>query len=111
MTNRNPPGRTLPGWLTIFVIPSSQAPRPYPPRGMRDEVLRYLASRAPAGLVASGHIYVTGPVYFPVDVAATIVPVHDSEAGALYTRARPGLGKFLHPPYRRPPRGRWGFRA
>jgi uncharacterized phage protein gp47/JayE len=97
IANRNPSGRTLPGWLTIFIIPESQEPRPYPTRGMRDEVLRYLAERAPAGLAAGGHIYVTGPMYFAVDVSATIVPVLDSQAGLVETRAREALNKFLHP--------------
>ena len=45
---RNPVGRTLPGWLTIFIIPESESPRPYPTRGMRDEVLAYIAQHAPA---------------------------------------------------------------
>ncbi len=97
IANRNPSGRTLPGWLTIFIIPESQEPRPYPTRGLRDEVLRYVAERAPAGLAASGHIYVTGPLYFAVDVSATIVPVLDSQAGLVEARAREALNKFLHP--------------
>jgi uncharacterized phage protein gp47/JayE len=97
MPNRNPAGRSLPGWLTLFIIPESQEPRPYPTRGLRDEVLRYLAERAPAGLAASGHIYVTGPAYFAVDVSATIVPVQDSQAGFVEARAREALNKFLHP--------------
>jgi predicted phage baseplate assembly protein len=95
--NRNSAGRTLPGWLTIFIIPESQDPRPYPTRGLRDEVLNYLAERAPAGLAASGHIYLAGPTYFPVDVAATIVPVNDSSAGVVEIRAREALNRFLHP--------------
>jgi uncharacterized phage protein gp47/JayE len=97
IANRNPSGRTLPGWLTVFIIPESQEPRPYPTRGLRDEVLRHLAKYAPAGLAASGHIYVTGPLYFAVDVSATIVPVLDSQAGLVETRAREALNKFLHP--------------
>jgi uncharacterized phage protein gp47/JayE len=97
LPNRNPSGRSLPGWITLFIVPESQGPRPYPTRGLRDEVLSYIAQRAPAGLAASGRIYVTGPTYFPVDVAATIVPITDSLAGLVDTRARDALNKFLHP--------------
>jgi uncharacterized phage protein gp47/JayE len=109
ISNRNPAGRTLPGWLTIFIIPESQDPRPYPTRGLRDEVTSYLAERAPAGLAASGHIYVTGPVYFPVDISATIAPVSDSKAGLVEAGAREALSRFLHPLHGGPSGDGWDF--
>ncbi|HJU56187.1 MAG TPA: putative baseplate assembly protein [Pyrinomonadaceae bacterium] len=107
--NRNPAGRILPGWVTLFIIPGSQEPRPYPSRGLRDEVHDYIAARAPAGLAAAGRLYVTGPSYFPVDISATIVPVKDSEAGPVETRARAALEKFLHPLRGGPSGEGWDF--
>lgn len=107
--NRNPIGRTLPGWLTIFIIPESKEPRPYPTRGLRDDVLTYLAERAPAGLAAGGRIYVTGPTYYPIDIAATLVPVIDSQAGTVETRARAALSDFLHPLHGGPAGQGWDF--
>ncbi len=107
--NRNPVGRTLPGWLTIFIIPGSKAPRPYPTRGLRDEVLAYISQRAPAGLVASGRINITGPTYFPVDVSAVIVPIVESEAGPVETAAVQALSDFLHPLYGGPTGDGWDF--
>jgi uncharacterized phage protein gp47/JayE len=109
MSNRNPDGRTLPGWLTIFIIPESKDPRPYPTRGLREEVTDYLARRAPAGVAASGQIYVTGPTYFPVDISATIAPVSDSKAGVVEIRAREALTQFLHPLHGGPSREGWNF--
>jgi uncharacterized phage protein gp47/JayE len=109
IANRNPVGRTLPGWLTIFIIPDSKAPQPFPTRGMRDEVLAYVANRAPGGLVASGHINVTGPTYFPVDVYATIVPIDESQAGPVETAAVQALSDFLHPLYGGPTGDGWDF--
>jgi uncharacterized phage protein gp47/JayE len=97
LPSRNAAGRTLPGYLTILIVPSSQAPQPYPTRGLRDEVLRYLETRAPAGLIASGRIFVTGPSYCPVDVAVTLVPRRDDEAGSVESRVRAALERFLHP--------------
>jgi hypothetical protein len=94
---RNAAGRTLPGYLTILIIPSSQEPRPYPTRGLRDEVLRYLEQRAPAGLIASGRLFVTGPMYCPVDIAVTLVPRRDDGAGTVEGRVRDALERFLHP--------------
>jgi hypothetical protein len=109
MPNRNPDGRTLPGWLTIFIIPESQDPRPYPTRGLREEVTAYLGERAPAGLAASGHIYVTGPAYYPVDISATIAPVSDSKAGLVEVGAREALTRFLHPLHGGPSGDGWDF--
>ncbi len=107
--NRNPVGRTLPGWLTLFIIPNSEAPRPWPSRGLRDEVVTYVARFAPAGLVASGHINVTGPAYFPVDVYATVVPRVESEAGSVETAASLALAAFLHPLTGGPTNKGWDF--
>jgi uncharacterized phage protein gp47/JayE len=107
--NRNQVGRRVPGWLTIFVIPESKAPQPYPSRGMRDEVLAYIAERASAGLVQSGHINVTGPTYFAVDVTAVIAPIHDKDAGPVETSAVNALSDFLHPLYGGPSGDGWDF--
>ncbi|HET8782147.1 MAG TPA: putative baseplate assembly protein [Pyrinomonadaceae bacterium] len=109
LSNRNPDGRTLPGWLTIFIIPESKDPRPYPTRGLREEITRYLAERAPAGLGASDQIYVTGPTYFPVDISATIVPVSNSIAGSVEKAARIALNEFLHPLHGGPSKEGWDF--
>jgi uncharacterized phage protein gp47/JayE len=109
LSSRNSAGRTLPGYLTILIIPSSQAPQPYPTRGLRDEVLRYLETRAPAGLIASGRIFVTGPSYYPVDVAVTLVPRRDDEAGSVESRVRDALERFLHPLAGGPSSTGWEF--
>jgi hypothetical protein len=60
-------------------------------------------------LAASGRINVTGPVYFPIDIAATIVPLLDSEAGRVDTRARQTLEIFLHPLHGGPSGAGWDF--
>ncbi len=109
ISNRNPAGRRLPGWVTVFIIPESQDPRPYPTRGLREEVTNYLEERAPAGIASSGQIYVTGPRYFAIDISATIVPVSDSKAGAVETAARDALNRFLHPLHGGPSGAGWDF--
>ncbi|HTV23570.1 MAG TPA: baseplate J/gp47 family protein, partial [Polyangiaceae bacterium] len=109
LPTRNAAGRALPGYLTILIVPSSQEPQPYPSRGLRDEVLRYLEARAPAGLIASGRIFVTGPTYCPVDVAATLVSRRDDEAGSVEARVRAALERFLHPLEGGPSGAGWEF--
>jgi len=105
--NRNAAGRQMPGWITIIIIPESQDPRPYPTRGMRDEVLSYLMARAPAGLAIGERIVVTGPTYFAVDVTASIVPIRDSDAAQVEAGATQALTDFLHPLHGGPSGSGW----
>ncbi len=88
-------GRVRPGWLTLVIIPASDAPRPWPSYGLREHVRRTIAERAPADLVAAEQIVVTGPDYQEVDVDALIVP--SALAGAIEQRVRERLMRFFHP--------------
>jgi uncharacterized phage protein gp47/JayE len=90
-------GRYRPGWVTLVIIPHSEAPRPIPSFGLREQVQKYIEARAAADLVAAGHIQVIAPDYLPVDVEVTIVPIDAAEAGAVEARVRSALNRFLHP--------------
>jgi hypothetical protein len=104
---RNDSGRSLPGWLTLLIIPQSKEARPVPSFGLREQVRKYIERVAPAGVVASRQIYITGPNYLPIDVVATIAPVDPAEAGAVEKRARAALEEFLHPLRGGPERRGW----
>jgi predicted phage baseplate assembly protein len=97
--------RYRPGWVTLVIIPHSEAPRPIPSFGLREQVRKYIEARAAADLVAAQHIQVIAPDYLPVDVEVTIVPIDAAEAGAVETRVRSALNRFLHP-LRGSPEGR-----
>jgi predicted phage baseplate assembly protein len=90
-------GRRRPGWVTLVLVPASEAPRPYPSGGLRERVRLYLAERAEAGLVAGGRITVTGPDYFAVEVEAEIIPTDPAAAAEVESAARVALSRFLHP--------------
>ena len=105
---RNPSGQNLPGWVTLILIPESQDPRPWPSFGLREHVRRFVEDRAPATIAVSHHLYVTGPDYLAVDVAATIIPTnHGSDPGAVERAARAALEQFLHPLRGGPDRRGW----
>lgn len=97
IAGRNPAGLTLPGWITVLVAPHSQEARPYPTFGLREAIRTYLEARAPADIAGLHRILVTGPNYLPVGVAATLVPLDPSQAGAVEKAARARLERFLHP--------------
>jgi hypothetical protein len=51
----------------------------------------------PADVAALLRVHVTGPEYFPVDVAATIASVDPTESGIVEQRVRDAIANFLHP--------------
>ena len=91
-----PNGRPAPGWVTVIVVPQSQAPRPRPSFELRRQIRDFLAARAPATLPAE-RIAVIGPNYLPVGVTLRVAPREVSEAGAVGRRVREALERFLHP--------------
>jgi predicted phage baseplate assembly protein len=94
---RSPDGRTVPGWVTLVIIPHSNEPRPWPTFELREQVRRYIEQRAAADLAAALRIYVTGPTYVAVDVDATVALVPTADAGLLERAIRDALSAFLHP--------------
>ena len=95
----NPSGLTLPGWITLIIIPQSSEPRPAPSFGLRQKVQSYLEEHAPGDLAAAHGIRVIGPDYLPIGVTATLAPQDPTEAGTVEQAARAALEKFLHPLY------------
>ena len=104
---RNPSGRPMPGWITLIIIPHSLEAQPRPSFGLRKEVEAFLADRAPADLVAGARIFVTGPEYLPIDVAATLATVDPDEAGDVEKRVHEAVEHFLHPLYGGPSGQGW----
>jgi hypothetical protein len=104
---RNASGLALPGWVTLLIIPQSEDERPWPSFGLRQHILKYIEERAPADLVGSGQIYVTGPDYLPIDVTATLSPIDPAEAGNVEKAARRALEDFFHPLRGGPDRRGW----
>ena len=94
---RSSNGRPLPGWVTVLILPRSQEPRPVPSFGLRYEVAKYIASRAPGDVASQQQVYVTGPEYQEVDVEATLAPLDPDEAGDLDKAATAAIEQFLHP--------------
>jgi uncharacterized phage protein gp47/JayE len=95
--HRDGAGQRRPGLVTLVIIPNSSDPRPMPSFGLRDEVRRYVESRAPAGVAESRNIEVTGPTYLPIDVDATVAPKDPSQAGSVDEDARTAIAVFLDP--------------
>jgi uncharacterized phage protein gp47/JayE len=107
LPNRNAAGQFKPGWVTVQIIPQSEAPRPQPSFGLREQVRQFIEKHAPAEVSQSQQVNVIGPNYQPIDVAATIAPVQPDEAGEVAKRAREALLEFFHPLRGGPERAGW----
>jgi hypothetical protein len=90
----HPSGRPAPGWVKLIIVPHSQEPQPQPSFGLRRQVQDFLQAHAPADLAG---VFVTGPTYLPVGVAAVVAPLELSQAGPVGVAARQALEAFFHP--------------
>lgn len=93
----NSSGISLPGWITLIIIPQSNEARPFPSYELREKVRKFIEKRAPTDVTTMGHIYITGPEYQPIDVSATIIPKNSDEAGIIEQLAKKALEGFFHP--------------
>ena len=90
----HPSGRPAAGWIKLIIVPSSTTPQPQPSFGLRRQVQEYLLARAPLGMAG---VYVTGPTYLPVGVAAVVAPLDLTQAWPVGVAARRTLEAFFHP--------------
>lgn len=111
MAERDPAGRSSPraGGVTLQILPRTDPgdPLPWPSFGLREEVRKFLSARAPASVFAGDRIRVTGPRYFPVDIEATLAPIHPDGAGTMLDLVKTALATFLHPVFGGPEGKGW----
>jgi hypothetical protein len=90
-----PDGRGSRGFVAVVVVPHSRETMPVLSMQLADTVLRYLTSRAPAGI--GGGLRVLPPSYLAVGVRADVAPASVDEAATVEARMRTSLTSFLHP--------------
>lgn len=93
----DPTGRPRPGWVTLIIIPDSEDARPWPSFGLRRQVERYIAERAPVSHALMEQIYVTGPQYQPIDIDLRVRVIDPTQAGQVERDVRLTLERFFHP--------------
>jgi hypothetical protein len=102
----HPSGRPAPGWVKLIIVPWGQEPQPQPSFGLRRQVQDFVQARAPAAIAG---LFVTGPTYLPVGVAAVVAPVDLGQAGPVGVAVRQALEAFFHPLTGGPGGGGWPF--
>lgn len=100
--------RPAPGWVTLILVPRSLDPQPEPSYDLKQEVMAYLAERAPAA-IESGRIAVIPPNYLLVGVSANVAATEIDQSGTVKTAVVTALNLFFHPLYGGPDGRGWPF--
>ena len=104
-----PDGHAQRGWITVIVVPHSDAAQPSPTSELQRRVAEYLRVRVHANLVR--RLQVVEPRYIALNVAAEIVPQDPSAAATVAAQLRENLNRYLHPLTGGPDGKGWGFGA
>ena len=81
------------GRMGVVLVPRGDAKRPVASLGLLRRVKGHLASRSPV----TADLWVAGPEWVEVTVAATVVPTSLAVADAVLSRVTAALDGFLHP--------------
>jgi predicted phage baseplate assembly protein len=100
--------RPAPGHVTLILVPRSLDSQPKPSYELKQQVMAYLAERAPAA-IESGRIAVIAPDYLLVGVSATVAPKQLGQSAMVKTAVLAALNRFFHPLYGGPDGRGWPF--
>ncbi|BDV31543.1 baseplate J/gp47 family protein [Microbacterium terricola] len=88
-------GRPSPGAVRVVIVPRDGSAQPFPSAQLLAVVRTALVAASPA--VAVPRVTVEGPLYRPVGVALSVIPLPSANAGATRERVVARLDDFLHP--------------
>jgi predicted phage baseplate assembly protein len=86
-------GNIIPGLITVVIVPDLSDARPAPTEEIMQIIEAYLLKRAPN----VGKLKVIGPLYFQVNVKASLVTTDIEAVSELENRIRTKIEEFLHP--------------
>ena len=92
-TNPNFPGQTVPGAVTVIVVPDAAGPTPTPSAGLLRTVCAYLDQRRLIGT----ELYVAAPTYLPVSVTLDVLAQPDADTETVETAVEAAISNFLSP--------------
>jgi predicted phage baseplate assembly protein len=87
------PGMSVPGVVTVIVVPNVDVPAPMPSPGLLRTVCAYLDQRR---LIAT-ELYVIAPTYVPVTITLDVLAQPDADTGTVELAVEAALTAFLDP--------------
>ncbi|HEY1749973.1 MAG TPA: putative baseplate assembly protein [Caulobacteraceae bacterium] len=103
--NPNFPGQSVPGTVTVIVVPDVDAPEPMPSAGLLRTVCAYLDQRR----LVTTELYVIGPTYTPVSITLDVLAEPDADTGAVEDAVEAAITAFLDPRRGGPEGTGWPF--
>lgn len=99
------PGMSVPGVVTVIVVPDIAVPAPMPSPGLLRTVCAYLDQRR---LIAT-ELYVIAPTYVPVAITLEVLAQPDADTGTVEQAVEAALTAFLDPRTGGPSGTGWPF--
>jgi predicted phage baseplate assembly protein len=93
LTNPNFPGQSIPGTVTVIVVPNVPVPAPMPSPGLLRTVCAYLDQRR----LITTELYVCAPTYLPVTITLDVLAQPDADTGAAELAVEAAISTFLDP--------------
>ena len=84
---------SVPGVVTVIVVPNVSSPAPMPSPGLLRTVCAYLDARR---LIAT-ELYVIAPTYIPVTISLQVLAQPDADTGTVELAVEAALTSFLDP--------------
>lgn len=97
------------GWATVYIVPDSTEPEPQPSLELRRKVREFLEAHCANTIATEHHVFVEGPTYMKINVAADIFVKSIDLAAAVEQSARKKLEDFFHPLTGGPRERGWEF--
>jgi predicted phage baseplate assembly protein len=87
------PGITVPGAVTVIVVPDSDQPNPQPSEGTLRTVCEYLDQRR----LLTTELYVARPTYCLVEITGKVIARDNADLAEVTTAIEQSLLRYLHP--------------
>jgi predicted phage baseplate assembly protein len=89
----NFPGQSVPGVVTVIIVPDVNSPAPMPSPGLLQTVCAYLNARR----LITTELYVAAPTYLPVTVTLDVLAQPDADTVTVESAAEAAITSFLDP--------------
>ncbi len=89
----NFPGQSIPGVVTVIVVPDVNSPAPMPSSGLLQTVCAYLNARR----LITTELYVSAPTYLPVTITLDVLAQPDADTATVESAVEAAIAGFLDP--------------
>ena len=97
LANNDENGDFSPGWVTVMIVPDSEALKPEPSKLLIKLVKDELLEQCALAVSAPDNIHVQGPIYVEVTVEVSVIPTSPEFAATIEADIGEDLKRYIHP--------------